>query len=99
MKLTLTGYSTALFSTWILVEELGILFDCGDGAVSGLLQKSRKARHVFISHADWPGAGSWYPLEVTVCAGNDQHFHAGDCGAVWSGSGPGSTRHQTKSAS
>ncbi len=44
MKLTLTGYSTALFSTWILVEELGILFDCGDGAVSGLLQKSRKAR-------------------------------------------------------
>ena len=52
MKLTITGYSTALFSTWFLIEELGILFDCGDGASSGLLQKSRKVKHAFISHAD-----------------------------------------------
>lgn len=48
----MTAYSTALFSTWYFVEELGILFDAGDGVIAGLLQKSRKVKHVFISHAD-----------------------------------------------
>jgi ribonuclease Z len=52
MKLTITGFSTALFSTWYFIEELGLLFDCGDGASSGLLQKARKVKHAFISHAD-----------------------------------------------
>ena len=51
-KLTITGFSTALFSTWYFVDELSLLFDCGDGACAGLLQKSRKVKHVFISHAD-----------------------------------------------
>lgn len=50
--LSITGYSTAMFSTWYLIKEYGILFDCGDGVCSGLLQKARKAKHVFISHAD-----------------------------------------------
>lgn len=48
----LTGYSTALFSTWYFWEDAGVLFDAGDGVVSGLLQKARKIKHVFISHAD-----------------------------------------------
>lgn len=52
MKLTITGFSTALFSTWYFIEELGLLFDCGDGASSGLLQKSHKVKHIFVSHAD-----------------------------------------------
>ena len=52
MKLTITGYSTALFATWYFIEELDMLFDAGDGVVSGLLQKSRKVKHVFLSHAD-----------------------------------------------
>lgn len=52
MKLTITGSSTALFSTWYLIEELNLLFDAGDGVISNLLQRSRKAQHVFISHAD-----------------------------------------------
>lgn len=51
-QLTITGYSTALFSTWYFVNEFGILFDCGDGVSSALLQKARKVKHVFISHAD-----------------------------------------------
>ncbi|QDV40711.1 ribonuclease Z [Stieleria neptunia] len=51
-RLTITGYSTALFSTWYFVDELGCLFDCGDGVSAGLLQKARKVRHVFISHPD-----------------------------------------------
>lgn len=52
MQLTITGYSTALFATWYFIEELGILFDAGDGVTSALLQKSRKINHVFISHPD-----------------------------------------------
>ncbi|TWF45285.1 RNAse Z [Chitinophaga polysaccharea] len=52
MKLTISGYSTALFSTWYLLEEWGILMDAGDGLTAALLQKSRKINYVFISHAD-----------------------------------------------
>lgn len=52
MKLTITGYSTALFASWYFIEELGVLFDAGDGVTSALLQKSRKIKHVFLSHAD-----------------------------------------------
>src|SRR5919112_4612723 len=52
MQLTISGYSTALFSTWYFIEELGLLFDAGDGVITQLLQKSRKIKHIFISHAD-----------------------------------------------
>lgn len=52
MELTISGYSTALFSTWYFVEEMGLLFDAGDGVISRLLQKSGKIKHIFISHAD-----------------------------------------------
>jgi ribonuclease Z len=52
MNFTITGYSTALFSTWYFIEELGLLFDAGDGVTSSLLQKARKINNVFISHAD-----------------------------------------------
>ena len=51
-QLTITGYSTALFSTWYFVDELSILFDAGDGVTAGLLQKAGKVKHVFVSHAD-----------------------------------------------
>ena len=51
-SISITAYSTALFSTWIFVEQYSILFDCGDGVVSSLLQKSRKIKHVFITHPD-----------------------------------------------
>lgn len=52
MKLTITGYSTALFATWFFVDELALLFDAGDGVASSLTQKARKVKNVFISHAD-----------------------------------------------
>ena len=52
MNYKISCYSTALFSTWFFVEELGLLFDAGDGITSTLLQKSRKIKEVFISHAD-----------------------------------------------
>jgi len=52
MKYNITAYSTALFSTWINVEELNLLIDAGDGLTAGLLQKSRKIKHVFVTHPD-----------------------------------------------
>lgn len=52
MKLTITAFSTALFSTWYFIDELGLLFDAGDGVSAHLLQKARKVKHAFISHAD-----------------------------------------------
>lgn len=51
-EFTITGFSTALFSTWYFVDQMGILFDCGDGVSSALMQKAGKIKHVFISHAD-----------------------------------------------
>lgn len=50
--LTITAYSTALFSTWIFVEELRLLLDAGDGVSAGLLTKSRKIDTVAITHPD-----------------------------------------------
>jgi ribonuclease Z len=50
--MNISGYSTALFATWFFWEELGILFDAGDGVASCLTQKSRKIKDIFISHAD-----------------------------------------------
>lgn len=52
MNYNITLYSTALFSTWINIEELNLLFDAGDGVCAGLLQKARKIKHVFITHPD-----------------------------------------------
>jgi ribonuclease Z len=52
MDITISGYSTALFSTWYFIEQWGLLFDAGDGLNAGLLQKSRKIKNAFISHAD-----------------------------------------------
>ncbi len=52
MPLTLTGYSTALYATWLFVEEHGLLFDAGDGVVSGLTGKIGKIKHIFVTHSD-----------------------------------------------
>lgn len=50
--ITITAFSTALFSTWVFIEQYGLLFDCGDGVTSTLLQKARKVQYAFISHPD-----------------------------------------------
>ena len=49
---TIHAASTALFSTWIFVEEVGVLFDAGDGVAASLGQKGGKVDNVFITHAD-----------------------------------------------
>ena len=50
--MTITAYATALFSSWYFIDEYSLLFDAGDGVTAGLTQKSRKVKHVFVSHAD-----------------------------------------------
>lgn len=79
--LTIRSFSTALFSTWCFIEELGILFDCGDGACAGLLQKARKVRHCFITHADRDHlAGLLQFQQLNGRDGLQIHFPA-DCGS------------------
>lgn len=51
-ELTLHIHSTALFSTWIFLEELRLLLDCGDGCMASLGHKSRKVRLVAMTHGD-----------------------------------------------
>jgi len=51
-RLTITAYSTALFSTWFFIEELRLLLDAGDGVCAALLTKSRKIDTVAVTHAD-----------------------------------------------
>lgn len=82
MQFTITGYSTALFSTWFFIEELGILFDAGDGVSSGLLQKSRKIKQVFISHADRDHlAGLFQFNQLNARDGYPIIYYPKDCGS------------------
>lgn len=52
MTISIKGYSTAMFATWFFINELDLLLDAGDGITAGLMQKSKKIKHAFISHAD-----------------------------------------------
>lgn len=81
-KFTITGYSTALFSTWLFIEELRLLFDAGDGVSAGLTQKSRKIRNVMISHADRDHlAGLLQLLQLNGRDGLPRVHFPADCGS------------------
>ena len=78
----ITGYSTALFSTWFFLEELGVLFDAGDGVASGLLQKSRKIKHVFITHADRDHlTGLMQFIQLNATGDYPRIYYPGPCGS------------------
>ncbi|MCB1097642.1 MAG: MBL fold metallo-hydrolase [Verrucomicrobiae bacterium] len=79
--LTITGYSTALFSTWYFVSEFGILFDCGDGVSAGLLQKARKVNHVFISHADRDHVAGLLQFNQLNARAGLKIYYPKDCGS------------------
>jgi ribonuclease Z len=81
-KYTITGYSTALFSTWIFVEQLGLLLDAGDGVCAGLLQKSRKVRAVAITHPDRDHLTGILQLQqLNAQNGVPKIFYPADCGS------------------
>lgn len=52
MNLSISGSSTALYSTFWFVEPYDILFDCGDGAAAFLLEKGHKVKYIVCSHPD-----------------------------------------------
>lgn len=47
----LIAASRGMYTTWVLVPEHGILFDCGEGCASYLGQSILSVRHLFIGHA------------------------------------------------
>ncbi len=80
--LTITGYSTALFSTWIFVEQFALLLDAGDGVCAGLLQKSRKIKKVAITHPDRDHLTGLLQLQqLNAREGIPEVFYPADCGS------------------
>ena len=81
-RYTITGYSTALFSTWIFVEQLGLLLDAGDGVCAGLLQKSRKVKKVAVTHPDRDHLTGILQLQqLNAQDGVPEIFYPADCGS------------------
>ncbi|MEO1050912.1 MAG: MBL fold metallo-hydrolase [Bacteroidota bacterium] len=81
-NLTITGYSTALFSTWFLIEELGILLDAGDGVSAGLTQKGGKVKHIFVSHADRDHLTGLFQFnQLNGRGGLPKIYYPKDCGS------------------
>lgn len=82
MRLTLRGYSTALYATWHAVPELRILFDAGDGVAAGLLGKAGGLRHIFLSHADRDHlTGLLQLLQLNPLGARLQVHYPADCGS------------------
>lgn len=80
--MNISGYSTALYSTFFFLEELGILFDCGDGAAAMLLGKSRKVKHIFISHADRDHLGGLFQFnQLNARDGFPKVYYPRNCGS------------------
>jgi len=81
MSLNVTAASTAPFSTWVFVENLGLLFDAGDGVSASLGQKSRKARHIFVTHADRDHMCGLLQLhQLNARDGSPRIYYPKDCG-------------------
>jgi ribonuclease Z len=80
--LTITAYSTALFSTWIFVEEMRLLLDAGDGVSASLLTKSRKIDTVAITHPDRDHiTGLFQLLQLNAHDGKPQIIYPKDSGS------------------
>ncbi|MBE7496329.1 MAG: MBL fold metallo-hydrolase [Verrucomicrobiaceae bacterium] len=82
MHLTISASSTALFSTWVFVENFGLLFDAGDGVSASLGQKGRKVRHVFVTHADRDHVCGLLQLhQLNARDGTPSIYYPRDCGS------------------
>jgi ribonuclease Z len=82
MHLALTASSSALFSTWFFVEEFGVLFDAGDGVSAALKQRSRKVKHIFVTHADRDHVAGLLQLhQLNARDGMPVIYYPRDCGS------------------
>lgn len=81
-QITITAYSTALFSTWIFVAQWRLLLDAGDGVCAGLLQKTRKIHTIAVTHADRDHlAGLFQLLQLNARDGLPRILYPADCGS------------------
>lgn len=82
MQLKISGHSTALYSTFWFVDQLRLLFDCGDGAAAFLQQKGRKVRTVVCSHADRDHLSGLHQfLQVNSHANGPRILYPDNCGS------------------
>lgn len=80
--ITITAFSTALYSTWIFIDQWRLLLDAGDGVCAGLLQKTRKIRTAAITHADRDHlAGLLQLLQLNAREGLPQILYPADSGS------------------
>ncbi len=81
-KITITAYSTALFSTWIFIDQWRLLLDAGDGVCAGLLQKTGKIHTIAVTHSDRDHlAGLLQLLQLNARQGLPHIFYPADCGS------------------
>jgi ribonuclease Z len=79
-QITITAYSTALYSTWIFVDQWRLLLDAGDGVCAGLLQKTRKIHTVAVTHSDRDHlAGLHQILQLNARDGLPRILYPADC--------------------
>ena len=82
MDLKISAQSTALYSTYWFIDQLGLLLDCGDGAASMLQNKGRKVKTIACSHADRDHlTGLFQFLQVNSTASGPLVLYPKDCGS------------------
>ena len=82
MQLKISGHSTALYSTFWFVDQLRLMFDCGDGAAAFLQQKGRKVRTIVCSHADRDHLSGLHQfLQVNSQTGSPRVLYPDNCGS------------------
>jgi len=80
-KVNIVASSTALVSTWLFIEDYGVCFDAGDGLTAGLGLKSRKIRHLFLSHADRDHIAGLLQFNALNGAAKPSIYFPRDCGS------------------
>jgi len=82
MQLTISSASTGLYSTWVFIEEVGLLFDAGDGVSAALCQKTGRIKHIFLSHADRDHICGLLQLhQLNARDGHPAIYYPKDCGS------------------
>lgn len=79
--MNLIASSSALISTWLFLEDFGVCFDAGDGLCAGLGLKSRKIKHLFVSHADRDHLAGLLQFNALNGSAAPTIYYPADCGS------------------
>jgi len=72
VKVILTGYSKALYSTWIYYSPLRTLFDAGEGINTIMEGRLVSIRNIFLSH----GHSDHYTGLINIFVTKFRHYHS-----------------------